>query len=165
SCPHLTQGMPAPSAPSLLRAASSGGRVWPLPLDVAVQANHTHLSQDCSVQSPLLRRGQFPRHESCPMFMDVRQTPGVETLHQIAPWMIAANTLLALSSADLARLLAQEVAQNPALEPPLSTRGTATVRRLLPGLRQAFPRCFSVRDRGQAGRRLLADHRLRRGCV
>src|SRR6185437_9192846 len=116
SCPHLTQGMPAPSAPSLLRAASSGGRVWPLPLDVAVQANHTHLSQDCSVQSPLLRRGQFPRHESYPIFMDLRQTPGVAPQHQALPWLIAANTLLVLSSVDLASLLAQEVAQNPALE-------------------------------------------------
>ena len=32
------------------------------------------------------------------------------------PWLIAANTMLALSSADLASLLAEEVAQNPALE-------------------------------------------------
>src|SRR5690242_20610358 len=107
--------MSALSATSLPRAASSGGRVWPLFLDVVVPANHTHLSQGCSVQPPLLRRGQFPRHESCPMFMDLRQTPGVAPLHQAVPWLIVANTLLALPSADLASLLAQEVAQNPAL--------------------------------------------------
>jgi RNA polymerase sigma-54 factor len=50
------------------------------------------------------------------MFMDFRQTPSVVPLQQTTPWMIAANTLLALSSADLASLLVQEVAENPALE-------------------------------------------------
>ena len=50
------------------------------------------------------------------MLMDFRQTPGVASLQQTTPWMIAANALLALSSADLACLLAREVAANPALE-------------------------------------------------
>ena len=68
------------------------------------------------MQFPLLWRGQFPRHESCAMFMDFSQTPSVETQQRSAPWLIAANTILALSSADLACLLAEEVAQNPALE-------------------------------------------------
>ena len=63
-----------------------------------------------------LRRGQFPRHESRAMFIDFRQTPSVAPLQQAAPWLIAANTILALSSADLVVLLAQEVAENPALE-------------------------------------------------
>ena len=68
------------------------------------------------MQSLLLRRGQFPRHESYSMFMELSQTPSVAPLHQSIPWLIAANTMLALSSADLATLLAQEAAQNPALE-------------------------------------------------
>ena len=50
------------------------------------------------------------------MLMEFSQTPSVAPLHQALPWLIAANTILALSSADLASLLAQEVAQNPALE-------------------------------------------------
>lgn len=50
------------------------------------------------------------------MLMDFRQTPSLAPLHQAVPWLIAANALLALSSADLASLLVQEVAQNPALE-------------------------------------------------
>jgi DNA-directed RNA polymerase specialized sigma54-like protein len=50
------------------------------------------------------------------MLMDFSQTPRVAPLHQALPWLIAANALLVLSSADLASLLAQEVAQNPALE-------------------------------------------------
>ena len=50
------------------------------------------------------------------MFMELSQTPSVAPLHQAIPWLIAANTMLALSSADLATLLAEEVAQNPALE-------------------------------------------------
>ena len=68
------------------------------------------------MQSLLLRRGQFPRHESCSMLMEFSQTPSLAPLHQALPWLIAANAMLALSSADLAALLAQEVAQNPALE-------------------------------------------------
>ena len=48
--------------------------------------------------------------------MDFSQTPSMAPLHQAIPWLIAANAMLALSSADLATLLAQEVAQNPALE-------------------------------------------------
>jgi RNA polymerase sigma-54 factor len=50
------------------------------------------------------------------MLMDLSQTPRVVFLQQTSPWLIAANAMLALSSADLASLLAQEVAQNPALE-------------------------------------------------
>ena len=48
--------------------------------------------------------------------MDFSQKPGVATQHQASTWLIAANVLLALSSVDLASLLAQEVAENPALE-------------------------------------------------
>jgi RNA polymerase sigma-54 factor len=68
------------------------------------------------VQSAHLRRGQFPRHESCAMLMDFSQTPSLAPLQQALPWLIATNALLVLSSADLATLLAQEVAENPALE-------------------------------------------------
>jgi len=50
------------------------------------------------------------------MFMDLSQAPGVAPLHQALPWLIAANALLFLSSAELARLLVEEVAQNLALE-------------------------------------------------
>lgn len=50
------------------------------------------------------------------MHMDFSQTPNVAPLPQAASWLIAANAMLALSSADLATLLAQEVAENPALE-------------------------------------------------
>src|ERR1051326_1544653 len=50
------------------------------------------------------------------MLMDFSQTPSLAPLHQALPWLIAANAMLALSSADLAALLAQEVAENPALE-------------------------------------------------
>jgi len=50
------------------------------------------------------------------MFMEFNQTPDVAALRQALPWLITANALLALSSADLATLVTQEVAQNPALE-------------------------------------------------
>ena len=67
-------------------------------------------------RSPFLKRGQFPRHESRAMFIDLSQTPDVAPLHQAATWLMATNTILALSSEDLASLLAQQVAENPALE-------------------------------------------------
>jgi DNA-directed RNA polymerase specialized sigma54-like protein len=48
--------------------------------------------------------------------MDFSQAPSVAPLQRSVPWLIAANAMLVLSSAELASLLAQEAAENPALE-------------------------------------------------
>lgn len=50
------------------------------------------------------------------MLLDFSQAPSGAPLQRSVSWMIAANAMLALSSAELASLLAQEAAENPALE-------------------------------------------------